>query len=132
MNSNTNYKEEFPRKENVERQLDYLYGTYCPLFGPSKTYGGELVRAMNRVLYRWQTERKKLGFDIKLEKSSIIMHDFANRYPVKFEAFKYFYNQEPCDDEYEYIIYNDLENFLKVIFENPEIFQEESDFNIDE
>ena len=46
-----------------QKELGDLFEKYVPDFGPAETLGGELVRAINRIGYRYVNDGDRIGVD---------------------------------------------------------------------
>ena len=62
----------------VDERLCDLFEKHVPMSGPAKTVGGEIVRAINRIGYRWWNDGDQLGVDYGNETCNA-----AGRYLVK-------------------------------------------------
>ena len=60
------------------KKLGEMFEKYVPMRGPAETKGGEIVRAINRLGYRWWNDGDKLGVDYGNETCN-----FAGRFLMK-------------------------------------------------
>ena len=55
------------RNMPVDDKIDYLFNKYVPAEGPAKTVGGEIIRALCRVVYRWTNDGDMFFKDYGIE-----------------------------------------------------------------
>lgn len=55
------------RNMALDDKIDYLFNKYVPAEGKAKTVGGEIIRALCRVVYRWMNDGDMLFKDYGIE-----------------------------------------------------------------
>ena len=106
--------------------LEALFDEFVPPSGQADTVGGEIVRAINRIVYRWNNDGDQIGFDYGIEtvnssyeyliENDIIIDkfdDYCGRYYDGFDEDKY----EKFLDQLEKQVIDTLHN-------RPELFDE--------
>ena len=106
--------------------LEALFDEFVPPSGKADTVGGEIVRAINRIVYRWNNDGDQIGFDYGIEtvnssyeyliENDIIIDkfdDYCGKYYDGFDEDKY----EKFLDQLEKQVINTLHN-------RPELFDE--------
>ena len=66
----------------VDDKIDYLFNKYVPQEGKAKTVGGEIIRALCRVVYRWMNDGDMFFKDYGIETcaaSAIFLMDNCNQ-----------------------------------------------------
>lgn len=128
-----NYKSAFnqhPSREVLDNRLDQYFSKYVPASGACKTEGGELVRAMIRIIYRWYNDGDQImeGYGRetcnaaarsilrKLLRHNIDIEDM-NIKRILEKGYNCFGN------EYDYKIYEDAEYLIDVLDKHPELFE---------
>ena len=106
-----------------EKQLEKWFEQYVPDMGIAETVGGELVRAVERLAYRYYNDGDKIGhgYGIQTVNSSYrylcdIIEDFPR--PSGFE-----------DDEYEDFVHDACASVVEFLEENPEYFEDPNSFD---
>lgn len=51
------------KNAEIENRLEKLFDEYVPSSGASKTVGGEIIRAVSRIGYRYFNDGDKIGMD---------------------------------------------------------------------
>ena len=108
---------------NEEKQLEEWFEQYVPDMGAAETVGGELVRAVERLAYRYYNDGDKIGhgYGIKTVNSSYrYLCDIIKEFPQP-SGFE--------DDEYEDFVHDACASVVEFLEDNPEYFEEPNSFD---
>ena len=116
-----------PNHEKIESKLGALFNELVPMYGNCKTVAGEIVRAINRVIYRFYSDGDIAGEGYGKETVNPAVrylnamyhqyidknHDLPTHYC--------FLEHWGTDKGYDFTIYEDAQTFLTFIEEHPEL-----------
>lgn len=128
---NTYYQH--PQHKIIDGLLTQYFENYVPAMGGADTEGGELTRAMNRIIYRWHNDGDQImegyGRETCNPAARSIVYKLAHHklLPENFHMQKMLardYNTE--GDRYDYAIYEDAVELLDIFDKHPELFKMES------
>lgn len=122
-----------PQHEIIDGLLNQYFESYVPVTGAAKTEGGELVRAINRIIYRWYNDGDQImeGYGKetcnaaarsildKLEQQAIDIKPLNINRIMDWGYNCFGYN-------YDLKIYEDAKYLLDVFDKHPELFEMKS------
>lgn len=115
--------------EAIENFLDTMFDQYVPSSGAAETVGGEIVRACNRILYRWYNDGDIVGSGygkVTVNPPARYLGSiFSTRFDIHLNVCEFavcgFHQSQ---DDYEQIMYNDMSKAVEVLKAHPELFEE--------
>lgn len=121
-----------PMHDQISKELCDLFEKYVPAAGPCETVGGEIVRAMNKVLYRWENDGDKAGEGYGRETVNPAvryLHEQLEKYGYEMKLMNGVESHGwwSWDDKYDTIAYNDAQTVLNMLEKYPELFETEND-----
>lgn len=114
---------------DTETRLTNKFHKYVPVYGPSPVVGGEMVRAVNRIDYRWFNDGDKLGDGYGRETvnpaARYLMVKGTPDVKVALEnMWAPYTGYLQSDDVYEANMRTLVDAVLKQLDENPQLFTE--------
>ena len=107
-----------PEQKAIDAKMQELFEQYVPSSGAAETVGGEIVRAMNRIGYRFYNDgdRAREGYGRETVNP-------ACRYLVEGQHLKLnIWDNYYTEDEYNYQMYEDFKNIFEHLDQHPELF----------
>lgn len=122
--------EQHPNHETINGLLTQYFESYVPAMGGAETEGGELCRAMNRIIYRWYNDGDQIMEGYGKETCNAPARSILDKLemqgidtePMNIKRImEWGYN---CfGKEYDLKIYEDAEYLLDVFDKHPELFE---------
>ena len=109
--------------------LEALFDEFVPASGAADTVGGEIVRAINRIVYRWNNDGDQIGFDYGIETvNSSYEYLIENDIIVdKFDDYRKDYYSNFSDSEYEDFLDQLMKQVIDTLHNRPELFDEKNE-----
>lgn len=111
--------DQHPEQKAIDAKMQELFEKYVPDSGAAETVGGEIVRAMNRIGYRYYNDGDmcRVGYGRETVNP-------ACRYLVEGQGLvlRIWENWTP-EDEYDYQMYEDFKGILEHLEQHPELFE---------
>ena len=102
---------------------DALYDMYVPACGKASTVGGEILRAINRIVYKFYND----GDTVARYYSSSYNHSYGAEKYLRLHVPSYIPMREIDDDtEFEEYACFNLKRVLDYLKENPQLFKTEN------
>jgi len=109
--------------------LEQLHDEFVPVTGIADTVGGEIVRAINRIVYRWNNDGDEIGWDYGIEtvnSSYEYLLEVGALADDEFEGLDLSGNYD-----YDLKIYGDflksiMGEIIEYLHDNPELFDKEN------
>lgn len=113
-----------------------MFGELVPEDGAAESRAGELLRAVNRVGYRFWNDGDRVGIDYGNETCNpavrYILAEFNKDSDVHEAALEIWESDECEDSEYEELLEKLLVSALDYIESNPSLKSEKSEFSFDD
>lgn len=107
-----------PEQKAIDAKMQELFEQYVPSSGAAETVGGEIVRAMNRILYRFYNDGDMCGVGYGRETVNP-----ACRYLVEGQGLTLkIWEPWTAEEDYDYQMYEDFKNILGYLDQHPELF----------
>lgn len=119
-------------QEKVESRLSELFNQLVPAKGHCKTVAGEIVRACNRMVYRWFNDGDMVGTgygNITVNPACRFLADKCSPFGVSCNIFDMLPGGCPLyvhEDEYNAVLFQDMERIIKMLDEHPELFSKDN------
>lgn len=120
-------------QEKVESRLSELFDQLVPAVGHCKTVAGEIVRACNRVVYRWFNDGDMVGTgygNITVNPACRFLADKCRPFSVNCYIFDMLPGSYPriyaIEGEYHALLFQDMERIIKMLDEHPELFSKDN------
>lgn len=109
--------------------LEALFDEFVPASGAADTVGGEIVRSINRIVYRWNNDGDQIGFDYGIETvNSSYEYLIENDIIVdKFDDYRKDYYGNFSDSEYEDFLDQLMKQVIDTLHNRPELFDEKNE-----
>ena len=108
-----------PEQKAIDTKLQELFEKYVPGSGAAETVGGEIVRAMNRIGYRFYNDGDKAREGYGRETVNPACRYLTEGQHLKLSIWDNYYS----DDEYVYQMYEDFKGILEHLEQHPELFE---------
>lgn len=109
--------------------LEALHDEFVPDSGTADTVGGEIVRAINRIVYRWNNDGDEIGWDYGIETvNSSYQYLIENNIIVdnyKESDFDGFYMNDR--DKYDAFLDKLMKQIIDTLYNRPELFDEKNE-----
>ena len=125
--------EQHPNRKAISGLLCQYFENYVPGMGEAETEGGELCRAMMRILYRWENDGDQIMEGYGKETCNAAARSILDKLdmqgidiePLNIKRImECGYN---CfDNKYDLRVYEDAEYLLNVFDQHPELFEMKS------
>lgn len=109
---------EHPEQKAIDAKMQELFEKHVPAEGSCETVGGEIIRAMNRIGYRFYNDGDKAREGYGRETVNPACRYLVEGQHLKLNIWEHWYS----DEEYNYQMYEDFKNILKHLEEHPELF----------
>lgn len=116
-----------PQHQQVDDSLHILFEKYVPMSGKCDTVGGEMVRAISRIIYRWYNDGDIAGVGYGRETvnpSVRYLNAKMNHFDVNLKIITNVEQGWNNTDVYDYSLYEDALKVLKVLDEHPDLFEQ--------
>lgn len=110
----------------IDDEIVELFKKYVPEVGMCETVGGEIIRAINRLGYRWWNDGDKffVGYGVETCGSdALYLADKGFKNQIS-KMTSYYFNSN--DDDYENSLNQLTKDVLNYVKENPYIFEEKN------
>ena len=104
--------------KELDNRLDQYFEKYVPMSGMAESLGGEMVRAMMRLLYRWYNDGDKPGVGYGNETCNS-----SNRFLCSHLGPYCDLDGFIVDSEYDDALYTNVKALLEYLDANPSIFE---------
>ena len=108
-----------PEQKAIDAKMHELFEQYVPGSGAAETIGGEIVRAMSRIGYRFYNDGDKARKGYGRETVNPACRYLVEGQHLKLNIWDNYY----ADDEYNYQMYEDFKNILEHLDQHPELFE---------
>lgn len=108
-----------PEQMAIDAKMQELFEQYVPASGPAETVGGEIVRAMNRIGYRFYNDGDKAREGYGRETVNPACRYLVEGQGLRLSIWENYYT----DDEYNYQMYEDFKGILEHLDQHPELFE---------
>lgn len=108
-----------PEQKAIDAKLQELFEKYVPAGGSCETVGGEIIRAMNRIGYRFYNDGDKAREGYGRETVNPACRYLVEGRGLKLSIWDHYY----IDDEYDYQMYEDFKGILEHLEQHPELFE---------
>lgn len=108
-----------PEQKAIDAKLQELFEKYVPDSGAAETVGGEIVRAMNRIGYRFYNDGDMCRVGYGRETVNPACRYLVEGQHLKLSIWDNYYS----DDEYDYQMYEDFKGILEHLEQHPELFE---------
>lgn len=111
--------DQHPEQKAIDAKLQEFFEKYVPDSGAAETVGGEIVRAMNRIGYRYYNDGDmcRVGYGRETVNP-------ACRYLTEGQHLKLgIWDGRYAEDEYDYQMYEDFKGILEHLEQHPELFE---------
>lgn len=118
--------------KEINNYLESAFDKYVPSFGSCETVGGEVVRACNRLIYRWFNDGDMIGVGYGNETCNAparYIEHIASEHGVNLLIAEWTYDgtwEYGDEEKYEDKLYKQIEKVVKMLQEHPELFEEEN------
>lgn len=112
-----------PEQKAIEAKMHELFEKYVPMSGAAETVGGEIVRAMNRIGYRFYNDGDKAREGYGRETVNPACRYLVKGQHLKLNIWEHWYS----DEEYNYQMYEDFKHILEHLEAHPELFETHND-----
>lgn len=110
---------EHPEQKAIDAKMQELFEKYVPGSGAAETVGGEIIRAMNRIDYRFYNDGDKAQKGYGRETVNPACRYLTEGQNLKLSIWEHWYN----DEEYNYQMYEDFKGILEHLDQHPELFE---------
>lgn len=111
-------------------ELIKWFKKYVEPIGKSKTVGGEIIRACNRIVYRYLNDGDKIGDGYGKETCNPAARYLSEKLPSICGVFNKWTdttdNNWVSNEEYEDTVRNCIDNIVEHLKENPQLFETEN------
>ena len=111
--------DQHPEQKAIDAKLQELFEKYVPDSGAAETVGGEIIRAMNRIGYRFYNDGDKVREGYGRETVNPACRYLVEGRGLKLSIWDHYYT----DDEYDYQMYEDFKSILEYLDQHPELFE---------
>ena len=108
-----------PEQKAIDTKMQELFEKYVPAEGSCETVGGEIIRAMNRIGYRFYNDGDKAREGYGRETVNPACRYLVEGQHLKLSIWENYYS----DDEYDYQMYEDFKGILEHLEQHPELFE---------
>ena len=112
-----------PEQKAIDAKMSELFRKYVPMSGNCDTVGGEIVRAMSRIGYRYYNDGDMAHIGYGRKTVNPACRYLANRHNLKLRI----WDDWVSEAEYDYTMYVDFKDILAHLDEHPELFEEKND-----
>lgn len=118
--------------KEINNYLEDAFDKHVPSFGSCNTIGGEVVRACNRLIYRWFNDGDMIGVGYGNETCNAparYIEHVASEHGVNLLIVEWTYDgtwEYGDEEKYEDKLYKQIEKVVKMLQEHPELFEEEN------
>lgn len=109
--------------------LEALHDEFVPDSGIADTVGGEIVRAINRIVYRWNNDGDEIGWDYGVDTvNSSYEYLIENDFIVdKYDSYDFNGNYHSDFDSYEEFLDQLEKQVIDTLYNRPELFDEKNE-----
>ena len=106
--------------------LSALFKEFVPVSGPADTVGGEVVRAINRIAYRWTNDGDQIGLDYGVE---TVNPPYQYLIEKDIIVDNYDGDEDTETENYNEFINDLLSQVVDTLHNRPELFDEKNEEN---
>ena len=119
------------QSDTDEDALEALFEEFVPSSGPADTVGGEIVRAINRIVYRWNNDGDQIGFDYGVETVNSSYEYLIEKDIIidKFDDYLYDSSSNFGSDDYDEFLDQLMKQVLDTLYNRPDLFDEKNEDN---
>ena len=129
--------EAFDTDEEIDNFYEELYDKYVPACGKAKTVGGEIVRAVGRIHYRFYNDGDFAGYGYGIETAgsacsylSDVLCDDGNDIDELLDNLINITPGEYHEKDYTNALYALEKEIASYLKEHPEVFEEENEYDM--
>ena len=117
------------QSDTDEDALVNLFEEFVPASGTADTVGGEIVRAINRILYRWSNDGDQIGFDYGIETVNSSYEYLIEKDIIidKFDDYLYDSESNFSSDDYDEFLEQLMRQVIDTLHNRPELFDEKNE-----
>lgn len=108
-----------PEQKAIDAKMQELFEKYVPDSGAAETVGGEIVRAMNRIGYRFYNDGDKAREGYGRETVNPACRYLVEGQGLNLMIWERWYSE----DDYNYQMYEDFKGILGYLDRHPELFE---------
>ena len=112
--------------DSDEEILSALFKEFVPVSGPADTVGGEVVRAINRIAYRWTNDGDQIGLDYGVE---TVNPPYQYLIEKDIIVDNYDGDEDTETENYNEFINDLLSQVVDTLHNRPELFDEKNEEN---
>jgi len=109
-------------KEVIDSYFESKFEKYVPEMGAANTVGGEIVRAVNRIIYRWWNDGDIPGRGYGNETCNSSDRYLERVVPMYVNL----RDEYVSEDKYESLMYERMESVMTYLEAHPELFKEKN------
>ena len=129
--------EAFDTDEEIDNFYEELYDKYVPAYGKAKTVGGEIVRAVSRIHYRFYNDGDFAGYGYGIETVgsacsylSGVLCDDGNEIDELLDNLINITPEEDHEKDYTNALYALEKEIASYLKKHPEVFEEENEYDM--
>lgn len=129
--------EAFDTDEEIDNFYEELFDKYVPACGKAKTVGGEIVRAVSRIHYRFYNDGDFAGYGYGIETAgsacsylSDVLCDYGYDIDELLDNLTSITPEEHHEKDYTNALYALEKEIASCLKEHPEVFEEENEYDM--
>lgn len=108
-----------PRHEQITNRINELFNELVPVQGKCETVAGEMIRALTRIIYRWENDGDVAGIGYGKETVNPAVRYLNTKYKAltgeDLKVMTYYVEDWGKEEDYDYTVYCDAEKVLDFI-----------------